>query len=117
MHDLVEFFIQAIIIAIAGAFFVAILATFFDAVLPRISRKPKDRHTSKRMEQLFEDNDQFDVLLSSGQTFKKIRFEKVVQLSAEEYPSREFVMMRDQSENKVLIRLDGIRIMNVTSTY
>lgn len=112
MGGLVEFFFEAIIVAIAGAFFIGLVAFIFDAVIPRVS--PKKSHGGKagKASTLFEKGEYFDVLLNSGQWIENVRHEEIVQINDDQdWPDRSFVLMRDRNERKVLVRLDSVRVM------
>ena len=112
MSGLLEFLAQAVIVAVAGALFIGLTALFFDAVIPRISPKKPDRVMGGEVGRAFEKDEGFDILLNSGQWIENVRYEKIVHLNAdEEWPHRVFAVMRDGIGQKVLVRLDSVRVM------
>lgn len=112
MGNVMEFFLQAIIVAVAGALFVGLTAFFFDAIMPRISPKKSDSRMNQKIGKAFGKDEYFDVLLNSGERVENVRYEKVVNLTGDQdWPERAFAVMRDRDNRKVLIRLDAIRMM------
>ena len=112
MGGVFEFFLQAIIVAVAGAVFIGLTAFFFDAVMPRISPKKSDSGMTKKIGKIFGKDEYFDVLLNSGEWVRQVRYEEAVNMAGyQDWPERAFAVMRDRNNRKVLIRLDAVRMM------
>lgn len=109
MSGLWVFLGQAVIGAATLAALVMGLALFF-RWLPRLG--PHERTVKvQTLTELFDEGAAYDVLLSSGQRLRGLRFEGLVRAGAEAgWSLSQMLVMRRADGGKVLLRLDSVRV-------